>query len=110
MSTEYKIAILGSKDSVRGFQALGVDTFEVSKVQQAQEQVQQVYNSDEYAVLFITEDWADQVRQTLEELPPKALPAVVAVPSQAGSTGAGLRNLSKIVEQAVGSDILKISE
>lgn len=110
MSIEYKIAILGGKDSVRGFSALGVDTFEVSKVAEAQEQVEQIFNSDDYAVLFITEDWADKVRQTLDELPPKALPAVVAVPSQAGSTGAGLRNLSKIVEQAVGSDILKINE
>jgi V/A-type H+/Na+-transporting ATPase subunit F len=107
---EYKIAILGSKDSVRGFQALGVDTYEVAKTQEAVDSLQKVYQSHDYAVLFITEDWADKVRKTLEELPAKALPAVVAVPSQHGSTGAGLKNLSKIVEQAVGSDVLKIGE
>jgi V/A-type H+-transporting ATPase subunit F len=107
---EYKIAILGSKDSVRGFAALGVDTFEITKVEEASQQLRDVYDRDDYAVLFITEDWADQIRSVLEALPPKALPAVVSVPSQHGSTGAGLRNLSKIVEQAVGSDILKINE
>lgn len=107
---DYKIAILGSKDSVRGFQALGVDTFEISKVDEASEKLREVYERDDYAVLFITEDWADQIRSTLDDLPAKALPAVVAVPSQHGSTGAGLRNLSKIVEQAVGSDILKLNE
>lgn len=107
---DYKIAILGNKGSVRGFQALGVDTFEVSEVEEAQKYIEEVHGGSEYAVLFITEDWADKVRKVLDDLPPKALPAVVAVPSQLGSTGAGLRNLSKIVEQAVGSDILKIGE
>lgn len=107
---EYKIAILGNKGSVRGFRALGVDTFEVDKVEEAVQKLKEVYASDDYAVLFITEDWADRLKKASSELPAKALPAVVAVPSQIGSTGAGLRNLSKIVEQAAGSDILKIVE
>jgi len=102
----YKLAIIGSLDAVLGFKALGINAIAVKTKEEAQNKVKEVYDSDNYATLFITEDWADQVEELLDSLPPKALPAIVAVPSQAGSTGAGLANLKKIVEQAVGSDIL----
>jgi len=103
---QYKVAIIGSQDAVLGFKAVGVDAMAVKTKAEAEEKVKQVYEAENYATLFITEDWIDQIRDFLDELPAKALPAIVAVPSQAGSTGAGLANLKKIVEQAVGSDIL----
>lgn len=102
----YKISILGYPDAVAGFKALGVDAFGVKTKEEAEAKVKEVYDSSEYATLFITEDIVDQIKNFLNELPAKALPAIVAVPSQVGSTGAGLENLKKIVEQAVGSDIL----
>lgn len=102
----YKIAIIGSKDAVLGFKALGIDAIAVETSEQAQEVVKKNYDSGAYAALFITEDWVEKIRIFLDELPPRALPAVVAVPSQRGSTGAGMRRIKKIVEQAVGSDIL----
>lgn len=103
---DYKIAIIGSKDAILGFKALGIDAIDVNNVEKAQQQVKRVYDSGEYAAVFITEDWVDKLKMFLDELAPRALPAIVAVPSQHGSTGAGLRGIRKIVEQAVGSDIL----
>lgn len=103
---KYKIAIIGSPDAVNGFKAVGCEAIAITDANQAQTAVQRVYDSTEYAVLFITEDWADKIKEFLNELAPKALPSIVAIPSQSGSTGAGLANLSRIVEQAVGSDIL----
>ena len=100
------MAILGSRDAILGFKALGIDTVSVSGIAEAREKIQEIYESGDYAALFITEDWIDKVSDFLRTLAPKALPAIVAVPSQRGSTGAGLRNIKKMVEQAVGSDIL----
>ena len=37
----------------------------------------------------------------------KAIPAVILIPGKNGSTGAGLANIKKSVERAVGADILK---
>ena len=101
-----KIAILGSSDAVQGFRAVGVEAAAVSTNDEAELKLQQFYDSPDFAVVFITEDWFDRITPFIKQLPPKALPAIVAVPSQAGSTGAGLANLKRIVEQAVGSDIL----
>lgn len=102
----YKIAIIGSPDAVNGFKAVGVDAFGIKTKEEAEQKIKELYESTEYATVFITEDFVDQIKDFLKELPPRALPAIVAVPSQEGSTGAGLENLKKIVEQAVGSDIL----
>ena len=102
----YKIVIIGNEDAVGGFKAIGIDAIGIRTKEECEEKLQAVYNSNDYGIVFITEDWMDQIKNFLNELPPKALPSIVAVPSQAGSTGAGLANLKKIVEQAVGSDIL----
>jgi len=103
---DYKIAIIGSEDAIAGFKALGVEAIGIKNKEEAEIKVKELYDSTDYAAVFITEDWVDQIKEYITSLPAKALPAIVAVPSQAGSTGAGLENLKKIVEQAVGSDIL----
>lgn len=102
----YKVAIIGNTDAVNGFKAVGVEAVGVKTKEECQAKLEQFFNAGDYAIIFITEDWADRIRNYLDELPSKALPSIVAIPSQAGSTGAGLRNLKKIVERAVGSDIL----
>ena len=102
----YKVAIIGSTDAVNGFKAVGVEAVGVKTKEECRTKLEQLFNAGDYAIIFITEDWADKIKNYLDELPPKALPSIVAIPSQAGSTGAGLRNLKKIVERAVGSDIL----
>ncbi|MDX9892863.1 MAG: V-type ATP synthase subunit F [Patescibacteria group bacterium] len=102
----YKIAIIGNEDAINGFKAVGVEAVGVKSVAECQTKLGELHQSSDYAIIFITEDWADKIRKFMDDLPPKALPSIVAVPSQTGSTGAGLRSLKKIVEQAVGSDIL----
>lgn len=102
----YKIAIIGNEDAVGGFKAVGVDVVAIKTKTEAEKNIKKLYDSTDYATIFITEDWVDQVKDFLDALPPKALPSIVAIPSQSGSTGAGLANLKRIVEQAVGSDIL----
>ena len=102
MNKDYKIAIIGSADAIGGFKAIGVDVIGVSSVDDCHQKLMEVFNSKDYGIIFITEDWAEGV----EDLPLKALPSVVVIPAQFGSTGVGMANLKRIVEQAVGSDIL----
>lgn len=106
MEKEYKISIIGSKDVISGFRAIGVETIGVNSIEDCKEKIKNAFNSENYGVIFITEVWANRIGNFLDELPLKALPAIVVIPAQTGSTGAGLSNLKKIIERAVGSDIL----
>ncbi|NQU77538.1 V-type ATP synthase subunit F [Candidatus Falkowbacteria bacterium] len=100
-----KIAILGTTDSILGLKAVGLTPFGVYTQEEAEKAIDEVYSGD-YGILFITEDWMPKLENKLDEVRGEALPAVIAVPSSKGATGAGMRDLRKIVEQAVGSDIL----
>lgn len=106
---EKKIAIIGNKNTILGFKTIGVTAFPISDKNEGVEILQKIKETDEYAIIFITEDWLDKLFAEINEIFASApLPAIVGIPSQKGSTGAGLKNLSKIVEKAVGSDILNI--
>ena len=102
---KYNIAIIGSPDSVLGWKALGLTTFGVLSTEDVTKALEEIEGGD-YAIVFITENWYEQIPEQIKKLQEEPLPAVISIPSQHGATGAGLQNLRNIVEQAVGSDIL----
>ncbi|MEK9165386.1 MAG: V-type ATP synthase subunit F [Patescibacteria group bacterium] len=104
-----KIAIIGSPDTILGFKAVGVEPRGVNSIEEGSQVIDFLRKSDEYGIVLITEDWAKKLEEELQLLEEKTLPAVIRIPASRGSTGEGLRNLKRIVERAVGSDVLKIS-
>lgn len=113
-----KIAIVGSRDAVAGFSLLGVDIVPVETKEEAVQQLltlKKDVRTDEngreqntYAIVFITEDLAEGISPDDEKkLSRGALPAIIPLPSHQGSTGYSMQRLKRIVERAVGSDILQ---
>ena len=104
--SSHKIGMIGSEEAIMGFIPLGVACLPVKDDDDIESAIQAI-QADRFAVVFITEDWAERARPRFEEaFKDAALPALVVVPSPRGTTGVGLAELKKIVEQAVGSDIL----
>lgn len=114
---KYKIAIVGSREAVAGFSLLGVDIVPVDSTAEAVEQLMRLKKETRteggrdiqtYAIVFITEDLAGGISPDDEKkLARGALPAIIPLPSHQGSSGYGLTRLKRIVERAVGSDILQ---
>lgn len=100
-----KIAVIGDKDSVLAFKAVGAETFTAANTFEANDLLRKLSKED-YAVVFITEDIAVTVADTLAKLKTRAYPAVIPIPSQGGSNGFGMRGIKKDVEKAIGADIL----
>ena len=105
-STSHKIALIGNYDSILGFKGLGLDIFGMTD-DNCLQITEQVLADQKYAVVLITEDWIAQLEPMLKENESKAWPAIISIPPPQGSQGLAMTNLKKIVEQAVGSDILK---
>ncbi len=101
----YKIAVLGDYDSIYGFAALGLETYPVSTHEEAQERLRKLADG-EYAVIYITEAWAEQLKNEIDKYQDRVIPAIILIPGVSGNTGAGVEKVKKSVEKAVGSDIL----
>lgn len=101
----YKIAVIGDRDSVLGFKALGLHVVFASEVLEARKALHELAKED-YAVIYITEDLAANMSADINHYKDDVTPAIILIPSKTGSLGVGLANVNDAVERAVGANIL----
>ncbi len=112
----YSIAIIGNKETILGFKALGLETFNANTTEEATTLLFDLKaetieikgeTKPKYAIIFITEELAMNIKKDdYKKLSLSSLPAIIPVPSSKGATKYGLSRIGKMVEQAVGSDIM----
>jgi len=115
MTNAYKIAIVGPKDIILGFKAIGVQPFFSSTAETTLKHLQALKSEKlegkdlpRYAIIFILESHAKLIPiDDYKKVTADPLPAIIALPGPEGSTGFGLERLGQIVEKAIGSNILK---
>lgn len=101
----YKVAVLGDRDSIYGFAALGLEIYPVEDPADGAHTLRRLAEGA-YAVVYITEALAAQMEEELDKWRSRPLPAIIPIPGVSGNTGLGMRMVKKSVEQAVGSDII----
>lgn len=105
---KYSIAIIGNQETILGFKALGLETFNADTSEEALKILYKLKTINLYAIIFIAEDLAMEIsKEDYRKLSTQALPAIIPLPGSKGSSGYGLKRIGKIVEKAVGSDIFK---
>ena len=102
----YKIGMIGRRDAVHGFMALGFAVREADSTADAARELHAMAKSQEYGVIFITENFATELEEEMAKYRDLPIPAIVSIPGQEGSMGYGMNNLRRAVERAVGADIL----
>lgn len=101
----FKIAVVGDKDSILAFKALGVDVFTVTDEDETRRTVDKAAR-DRYGIIFITEQMASLIPDTIARYDEKIIPAVILIPSNQGSLDIGMQRINENVEKAIGSNIL----
>jgi|FaiFalDrversion3_1042247.scaffolds.fasta_scaffold58621_1 V/A-type H+-transporting ATPase subunit F len=104
-----KIAIVGKKDVYAGFKALGV-TVRHAQTPQAAEQAVLELASQGFSIIFISEGLARELGTLFERFRKSPTPAIVMIPDNMGSLGVARERIRKLVERAVGIDILSRGE
>ena len=102
----YRICIIGDRESVIGFMALGFSVYEADDSSAAGEILKTLAKDKENAVIFIVENYAVELRELIDKYKDLPLPAIVPVPGKEGSSGYGMENIRRATERAVGADIL----
>lgn len=98
------IAVVGDKDSVLAFKAVGAAVYPVSGAVEARETVKNLART--HSVIFVTDVLAQEMQSLLARYKTRTYPVVIPIPSASGSTGFGMAGIKKDVERAIGADIL----
>ena len=106
----YKIAVLGDRDSVLGFKALGLDTYFVESADEARHTLHRLAKPaagapSEYAIIYVTEQLSVDIAADIARYKTSVTPAVILIPGKSGSLGLGTQALQSAGERAVGADI-----
>ncbi len=103
--SKYSIAVLGDRDSVLGFRALGLNVYPTESAEQARRVLHELAKGDA-AVIYLTERLAKDLQPDIARYKDAVTPAIILIPGKEGSMGIGMSNMQKAVERAVGADIL----
>lgn len=101
----HRISVIGDKDSILAFKAAGFSVFEANSAEEA-EKILHAIAKDNYGVIYITEQIAAKIPLALHMYREHRIPAIIPIPGNQGSLGIGMDNIRKLVEKAVGANIL----
>ncbi len=108
------IAVIGDRDSVLAFKALGVKTFfwdddTATDIEGWKKALDQVINKD-FKIVFITEDFHKKCRERIEDLYYRVFPVIIAIPNNKGTKKYGFEIVRRLVARAIGTDIFAENE
>ncbi len=101
----YKIAVMGDRESVMGFRALGLDVFYCGDRSDAAPTLKRLA-SEGYPIIYITEQLVSELTTEIAAYKDVVSPAIIPIPGKSGSMGLGMSGLRSAVERAIGANIL----
>ena len=101
----YKVAVMGDKDSVMGFTALGIDIFPVYEAEEIKKTIHRLVEEG-YAIINITEKCSLIGKDTIAKYKDNELPAIIVIPGITGSMGLGMNEVRESAKRAIGADVL----
>ncbi len=102
-----KIAVIGGRETVMGFKALGLETYPAANAAEAGHTLRQLTREGgEYAIIYIEENLAQELSAEIDKFKDSPTPAIILIPGREGPLGLGQSALKAAVERAVGTNIL----
>ena len=103
-----KIAVIGGRETVMGFTALGLDARPVADAAEAKQVLKTLTrDNDDYAIIYIEENLAAELESEISKFKDSPTPAIILIPGREGPLGLGQSALNAAVERAVGTNILE---
>lgn len=104
--TKYNsLAVIGKIHDILGFKAAGLKVFAVNEAKEARTTLLRIADKG-YAVIFITEDIAEDIKETLQRFKTKTYPCIIPIPTAKGASGVGIKGIMQDADKVIGADIL----
>jgi len=102
-----KIGVVGDRDSILCYKAFGMDIFPATETEpDASRKLVDHLARESYGIIFITEQIAQSISETIDHYNRAMLPAIILIPGIKGTLGIGSGRIRDNVEKAVGINIL----
>lgn len=98
------LAVVGDRDSISAFRAVGMKTVGVRTAEETGEAITRLAQAG-YSVIFITERMAALVPELIRKYKARTFPAIIPIPDRFGSNGLGMQGIRDNVKKAVGVNI-----
>ena len=103
-----KIAVIGGRETVMGFKALGLEACPVTNAEEARQTLRHLTrDSEDYAIIYVEENLAADLQHEIDRYKDVPSPAIILIPGREGPLGLGREALVAAVERAVGTNILQ---
>ncbi len=101
-----KIAIIGDTDTVVGFRLAGILKSKISKdATSTRNGLREFSRDSDISIIIITEQLAEKVRETIEELSENPYPVIVEIPDKTGHLERKESPIRRLVKRAIGVEL-----
>lgn len=101
----YKVAVMGDKESILGFSAIGIDIFPAYNEQEAIEIIHNL-EAQNYGIIYITEKLSLLINDELDKYRSKRIPAIITIPGNSENLNIGANKVKEYARKAIGIDIV----
>ncbi len=105
MAEQIKIAVVGDRDSVMLWGALGIETVFADETREIERAVHRLAREGA-AIIYITEQAMVKIPDAVAKYKTAPFPAIIPIPNAEGSLGVGMRGISENIEKAIGAELL----
>lgn len=106
---KYKVCVVGDHGDLLPYRMAGIDCFEPGDTDELDRLIDRL-SARNYGIIYLMENWALRVPETVERFERELTPAIIPLPGRFGGTGYGEGRLHRLVEQAIGTNILKTQD
>lgn len=100
-----KLGVIGDYNTVLTFKTAGIQGVYPKGREEARRALTDMSDGS-FAVVFVTENFVDDLGDLLEAGQSKSIPAIILIPGQNGSQQLGLQHIKDNMEKAVGVNLL----
>ncbi len=100
----YKIAVVGDKESIFGFSAIGMDIYSAYEEEDIKNIIPKLIEEN-YAIIYITENVSIKAEEYLEKFNKRDIPAIVTIPNNTENLHYGEKRIKDMVQKSVGIEI-----
>ena len=103
MKNSSRIAVIGERDSILAFKALGMDVFPCTETLNIKAIIRDL-SEQEYSIILITENEAEKVEDYINRMKKQPYPIILPIPDGAHNTSFGMKKMYENIEKAIGKE------